>query len=173
MRKGLESVLGKPERQKCCSPLLCSLIPQHRESPQCLAGPVCRWMGPHPPTVLQHPPYKPALLPIAGGLRWQEHAVSRGSAAGRCPSLPGYTGCCSTSRCGRKRPRLLQQQGKSPRQRSSVSAETLISAICSQELGAEWRPGPWQWWCINRTRNSPPHAACLSLPSRQQSLLYF
>lgn len=65
VRKGLESVLGKPDRRKCCSPLFCSLISQHKESPRCPGAPVHRWMGPCPPTALQHHPYKPALHPIA------------------------------------------------------------------------------------------------------------
>lgn len=52
VRKGLESVLEKPDRRKRCSPLFCSLMSQHKESPRCPGAHVHGWMGPSPPTVL-------------------------------------------------------------------------------------------------------------------------
>lgn len=169
MRKGLEPVLGKPYRRK---PLLLQpYITAQRESqaPRGSCASLDGTLSSHSASAspLQTSPPPRSQLGEDGGNMLSAEVQQQGddlfqltpaAAALHCAGEIGLDSC----------------RGRAPGQRSSVSAKTLISAFRSQELGAGWQPGPWQWWCVNMTRNSPPSCtACRSLHSQKQSLLYF
>ena len=82
VRKGSKEVLGMPDRRKCCGPLLCRVLSQHKASHGCPGAPVCRRMGPRPQGHQRHPYSQPSTPQPAGGT-WWEHAFFSGSTAGR------------------------------------------------------------------------------------------